>query len=308
MLPGIFIPIKTAQDMKQKLFLLNEASRNPPKHHFSPPVFYPETSDRRAGGVGQPRSSAKADKEIRWIVKDKYAGVGKPEIAEDIKRLKKGEPVDYIIGWKPFLNCKIDLSFKPLIPRAETEYWTEKAIIGIKKQTRLKNNTCYAADVFAGSGCIGIAVLKNVKNSKVDFIEINPKFIKQIKLNLKLNKISSKRYRLIRSDIFRKTKKKYDFILSNPPYVSLTRKRRVQKKVLKYEPYKALFGGRNGLNYIRKFLKSAKERLNPSGQIWMEFDSSQKNAVKKLLIGFHYKNWQFYEDQYKKWRFVVIFT
>lgn len=286
MLSGIFIPIKTARTMKQNLFLLNKEIR-------------------RSFGLTQDQSRAK---QMDWIIKDKYAGVEKPGIAEDIKRLKRGEPVDYIIGWKPFLNCKINLSFKPLIPRVETEYWTEKAIIGIKKQTRLKNNICYAADVFAGSGCIGIAVLKNIKNSKVDFIEINPKFIKQIKLNLKLNKISPERYRIIYSDIFRKTKKKYDFILSNPPYIALIRKRMVQKNVLKYEPHEALFGGKNGLNYIRKFLKSAKEHLNPSGQIWMEFDSSQKNAVKKLIIGFHYKNRRFYKDQYKKWRFVVIFT
>ena len=260
-------------------------------------------------------------KEISWILKDKYDGKRSPKIANDINRLKKGEPVDYVIGWRDFLNCRIDLSQKPLIPRVETEYWVEKTIEEIKK----RGGAVKIADVFSGSGCIGIAILKNVKNSEVDFLEIDFNLIKQIKLNLKINRINKSRYRVIRADIFTArvnpsgkniidiaahflnlSKYKYDFILANPPYVALKRKNRVQKEVLKYEPRKALFSGKDGLFFIKKFLKGAKNHLNKNGQIWLEFDSFQKPMINKILKQLNYKNWEFYKDQYKKWRFVKV--
>lgn len=245
------------------------------------------------------------ERQIKWIFKDKYGNAWNPEIIKDISRLKASEPVDYIIGWKPFLNCKIDLSYKPLIPRMETEYWTEKALNEIKTP----KNALKIADVFSGSGCIGIAILKNSKNSKVDFFEIDSNLMKQIKLNLKINKISKSRYRVIQADIFSdnvNTIRKYDFILANPPYVALSRKNKIQKSVLKYEPKKALFAGKDGLNLIKKFLKQSQNRLDLKGEIWMEFNSFQKPLIKKILKQSGYKNWEFYKDQYKKWRFVKI--
>ena len=91
---------------------------------------------------------------------------------------KKEEPVDYQIGFIPFFHTKIDLSERPLIPRPETEYWTEQFVIELK--TKVANKALQIADVFAGSGCIGIAILKNTKNTKVDFFEIDKTFVNQI--------------------------------------------------------------------------------------------------------------------------------
>src|SRR3989344_6047888 len=130
----------------------------------------------------------------RWLIQDKYSGViNKQKLKNDFRRLKKGEPIDYIIGWKPFLGCKIDLSFRPFIPRLETEYWAEIAIAQIKKLMAkdggLRIKDVRVLDLFSGSGAIGIAVLKNSPKVRVDFGEINPKFIKQIKKNFKLNKV-----------------------------------------------------------------------------------------------------------------------
>ena len=80
----------------------------------------------------------------------------------------------------------------------------------------------------------------------------------------------------------------------------------IQKSVLKYEPKQALFGGKDGLFYIRIFLKEAKNHLNRGGRIYMEFDSSQKKAIEKLFKKFRCSNFKFHEDQYGKWRYVVI--
>jgi release factor glutamine methyltransferase len=252
------------------------------------------------------KQQSKLSKETSWIIRDKYAGKITSEFKKDIVRLKNGEPVDYIIGWKPFLGCKIDLSLKPLIPRPETEYWVEKAILEIgKKELRI-------LDIFSGSGCIGVAILKHCPNVKVDFAEIDKKIIKQTKINLKINGIKEERYTIIKSNIFSKIKRKYDFILANPPYIPIGSKL-LNKKVKKTEPKRALFAGKDGLYFIKKILKESKKHLTKNlptqagGQIWMEFDFPQKSEIEKLIKKSGYGSFVFFKDQYKKWRFVTIF-
>ena len=101
-------------------------------------------------------------------------------------------PKEYKRGYTNFAQCKIDLSMRPMIPRKETEFLVKKAIKGIKDVGDKR-----ILDIFAGSGCIGIAILKHIKNSRVDFVEIDANLIKQIKINLKLNKIKPNRYKVI---------------------------------------------------------------------------------------------------------------
>jgi release factor glutamine methyltransferase len=198
-----------------------------------------------------------------------------------------------------FLNCKIDVSKKVLEPRLETEYWTKKAIEEIKKIPRpLK-----VLDIFSGSGCIGIAILKNTQ-SFVDFSDISKDAISQIKINVKLNNILNQRFRIIQSNIFSKILDKYDFILANPPYVALDRIKEVDPDVLKKDPHIALFAGNDGMLLIEKFLQDVKKHLNSNGIIFLEFDPLQKEKVKQILEKKKFQ-YQFKLDQFKKTRFVV---
>ncbi len=216
------------------------------------------------------------------------------------------QPVEYLAGFSKFLNCKIDLSLKPMIPRPETEYWTKKAIEDINLSRAKSREKINILDIFAGSGCIGIAILKNIKNIRADFAEINKNFLKQIKINLKLNKVNSKKHRIIQSDIFKNIKCRYNYIFANPPYVATTRENLVQKSVLNFEPHAAIFAGNDGLFYIRKFLKKAKNYLKKHGKIYLEFDYFQKKELEKILSQLGYKNFKFLKDQYKKWRYVIL--
>ena len=217
------------------------------------------------------------------------------------------EPIDYTIGHSDFLNLKVDLSLRPLIPRAETEYWTDLAIKVIKVKVPVLSKV-EVLDIFAGSGCIGLAVAKNVPEAHVNFAEVEPKLIEQIKFNATLNNISPDRFNLIQSDIFSNipAEKKYDFILANPPYIPEGRKGELDKSVTDYEPHSALFSGADGLGLIKKFLAGARNFLAPAGEIWLEFDISQKETLEKLLPEFGYQTFTFHKDQYDRWRFVVI--
>ncbi len=81
-----------------------------------------------------------------------------------MKKARGCEPTEYSKGFCRFLGCKIDLSFKPMIPRLETEFWVKKAIKRIKSQkSKVKSQSLKILDIFAGSGCIGISILKNIE-------------------------------------------------------------------------------------------------------------------------------------------------
>ncbi|GMX58446.1 MAG: hypothetical protein MCSN_1000 [Candidatus Microsyncoccus archaeolyticus] len=207
-------------------------------------------------------------------------------------------PEDYKKGFKDFLGIKIDLSKKPFIPREETEYWVSLVIKEIKE-----NAVCL--DLFSGSGCIGITILKNISNSYCDFGEKEEVFREQIKINLELNNIEEYRYSIIETDIFSNIKKQYDYILANPPYVALSRIKEVGDDVLSFEPHNALFSGEDGLDAIKNFLLNAKNYLKEDGVVYMEFDEKQLNEIENI-IKINYSKYEFLKDQFNKYRFVRL--
>tara|TARA_Y100000310_G_scaffold294566_1_gene325140 strand:+ start:779 stop:1540 length:762 start_codon:yes stop_codon:yes gene_type:complete len=244
-------------------------------------------------------------KEAVWLLEEKYQGKITKAAQKDLARLKTGEPIDYLIGFVEFAECTIDLSLCPLIPRPETEHWIQRAIEDIRISPK-RNLGIRCLDVFSGSGCIGIAVLKHFPQAHVDFAEKEKTFLKQIRLNLKKNRVSQEHFRVIQSDIFSEISGKYDYIFANPPYVAESRKKSVQSSVLMHEPQEALFAGKDGLKYIKRFLKEAKNHLARAGKIYLEFDSLQRKEIDGLLKEYPYSSWQFHKDQYGKWRFVIV--
>jgi len=237
------------------------------------------------------------DHEINWLLTEKYHGEKTPEFFKDAERIGRGEPADYVIGFTDFLGCKIDLSFRPMIPRVETEFWVEKAMADLKEKFS-------ALDIFAGSGCIGIALLKKFPEAKVDFAEKDPNLVLQIEKNLASNDVQGQVYI---SDVFENVpQKKYDYIFANPPYIHTDRKWQVAKSVLEHEPHLALFAEDKGLFFIKKILNEAGEYLAPNGKLFIEFDEWQKESIEMLLDKAGFK-FEFWKDQFNKWRTVVIY-
>ena len=208
-------------------------------------------------------------------------------------------PDDYKKGYKCFLGNKVDLSLRPLIPREETEYWVSIILKEIKEGSK-------CLDLFSGSGCIGLSVLKNVENSYCDFGEIEDKFIEQIKINLE--GIDENRYKIIKTDIFLNIKGKYDYILANPPYVAEKRMNEVGDDVLEFEPHIALFSGKNGMDIIKKLINEGFNYLKENGMLVIEHDESQKDEIEKLILKNPYSKYEFNKDQFNKYRFVKIYV
>jgi|SRR5581483_8193951 len=245
-------------------------------------------------------------KEVDWLLQEKYQGKPTKQFAKDVQRLNRGEPLDYVIGFTHFLSCTIDLSKKPLIPRPETEYWTEQVIFNAGgNSTGRPKKRIDVLDIFAGSGCIGIALLKHLPAAHVDFAEKYKAFTKQIAINAARNGNKKSRYRIIPSDVFSKVAAKYDIIVANPPYIPTTRTGKVQPSVLAFEPTTALFGGTDGLTYIRQLLQDAKKHLRKNGSLYVEFDSIQKKKIEQMLYQYGYRNSQFFKDHRRKWRWLV---
>lgn len=235
------------------------------------------------------------------IFKEKYEGKLEAGFPSDCKRIDNGEPIDYVIGFTPFLNTKIDLSARPFLPRVETEFWVEKALRQIDIKEKIK-----CLDIFSGSGCIGIALLKSLPNATVTFGEQNPNYIKQISININVNGVENKRALILETDLFSNIKDTYDYIFANPPYISRKRKGVVQPSVLRWEPKSALFAPDNGLFYIKKLLTHAKKFLTPGGTLLIEFDSTQKRLLEKFVSHLDYRHIEFERDQYNKWRVLKV--
>jgi release factor glutamine methyltransferase len=124
-----------------------------------------------------------------WLLNDKYHGIESEVFHADVKRLESGVPLAYLIGWAT-VSCgtKIYLDSRPLIPRPETEYWAKFAIDEIQKCKHPR-----VLDLCAGSGCIGVAVLKAVPDSMVDFVEIDESHHETILKNVRENGIDENR-------------------------------------------------------------------------------------------------------------------
>jgi release factor glutamine methyltransferase len=221
------------------------------------------------------------NKEEEWLLREKYGGEKSEAFFAACQQLKNGTPLAYLIGHIPFLNTKIYLNTRPLIPRPETEFWVEKAI-GDMAKIADGDKPFKVLDLCAGSGCIGIAVAKKYPLAHIDFVELDRKHQDTIKKNCLENNIGENNYRIFVGDLFSPlTGDTYDFILSNPPYIDPILNR-VEKTVKDHEPSLALYGGNLGTELLEKIITEAPKHLKFQGQLWLEHEPEQAEIIFKL--------------------------
>jgi len=213
-----------------------------------------------------------------WLLKEKYAGIASEAFLKDRERLFQGEPLGYVIGWVPFLDVRITLDSHPLIPRPETEYWTELMIKEMKAQ---RDHGLYVLDLCAGSGCIGIEVLHAITDAHVDFAELEERHHSTIRQNLVLNGINMDRARLLGGDLLEHVTRRYDYILANPPYIDPALDR-TSESVRTFEPHEALYGGQDGLSLIKRIIAEAPKFLTPRGTLVIEHEPEQSEEIAHL--------------------------
>lgn len=221
--------------------------------------------------------------EANWLLKEKYSDQESPEFLTDLKRLQDGEPLAYLIGHIPFLNTEVCLDTRPLIPRPETEFWVEKAIAEIKSAAEAVERPIKVLDLCAGSGCIGVAVLKAVPNTEVDFVELETKHHLTITKNLQHNNIKTDRTNILGGDLFTEVNGTYDFILTNPPYIDPALDR-TSISVKEFEPAVALYGGEAGIAIIKKILESVSDYLEPTGVLYLEHEPEQSQIIRTICL------------------------
>lgn len=195
-------------------------------------------------------------------------------LKKEIKALEENTPLQYVIGHVNFYGREFDIDNRVLIPRFETEELVENTV---KYINEFFTNPVDIIDLGCGSGVIGLTLEKKVSTNSVDLVDISPEALEVthkncVKLNSKAN--------IIQSDMFNNISKKYDVIISNPPYIKTTEE--IEDIVKNNEPHLALYAGVDGLDCYKKILEQASSHMKDKCLIAFEIGMTQAPAITEL--------------------------
>lgn len=187
-----------------------------------------------------------------------------------INKRKKGIPLDKILGHTNFYGLDFIVNKDVLIPRFETEFFVEYV---------LQNARGKGLDIGTGSGAIAI-VLNVLGQHKMVATDISKKALRTAQKNAKRLGAS---VRFLYSDLFDNIDEKFDFIVSNPPYIKSEEIMTLQREVSLFEPKLALDGGEDGLDFFKKIIKEAPKYLKKNGKIFFEIGKGQESEISIML-------------------------
>ena len=204
------------------------------------------------------------------------------EFKEMIKRISLKEPLAYITNEKEFWSKNFQINKNTLIPRPETELMVEKLV------KIYKNKSISVIDIGTGSGCILISILGELQGSLGVGIDISREALKIAKSNSE-KYIKKEKIKFLRRSVNNIYNKKFDLVVSNPPYIDSKMIKNLDDDVKKFEPIIALDGGNDGLDVIRKVIYKAKEILKINGRLAIEIGNGQYKKVSKILVNNNFR-------------------
>lgn len=263
----------------------------------------------RSSGVDTPITDAQillahSLKIPRWkIITERDMPISEKQISKYINLIKKraeGIPVAYLTKRKEFFGINLYIDYGVLIPRPETEILVEEVL------KRLNKNKHYIGlDIGVGSGAITVALLKNHQKLFMYGVDISDKALHIANINLKLKHISN-RAKLIKSNLLKNLPDNilFDFIVSNPPYISINEYKNLSKDV-KNEPKEALLGGKYGVSFYKRIILNSKKFLKTGGFLAFEVGYNQSEKVEELLKRNDFKNISKIKDLHGIYRVVI---
>ena len=182
-------------------------------------------------------------------------------------------PLQHLLGYQDFMGLRFQVNEHVLIPRQDTEILVEEAMRYLHDGMRI-------LDLCTGSGCILLSLLHYSNDCEGTGVDISKEALQVAALNAELLGIKAD---FLKSDLYDKVTGKFDLLVSNPPYIERKVIPTLMEEVREYDPYIALDGGEDGLDFYRRIIGGAQDYLKRGGQILMEIGSRQAQAVSELL-------------------------
>jgi release factor glutamine methyltransferase len=200
-----------------------------------------------------------------------------------VKRAGENEPVAYLTGTCEFYSLELAVTRDCLIPRLETELLVERAIEFLRERPG-KQLVC---DLCTGSGCIAVAIAKNVNNADLFATDISDAAL-QVAIQNAQKHNAAERIKFLHGDLFEPLipqidKCRFDLVVCNPPYVTGSEYETLERNVKDYEPVDALLGGADGLDIYRRICERVEQFLKPDSALMFEIGYAQGKSVTELL-------------------------
>ena len=206
---------------------------------------------------------------------------------EAVAERKRGVPAQYITGHQEFWGMDFIATPAVLIPRPETEHVIETVL----RLSQLPGEDARApsspriVDVGTGSGCIALALAKELPGAEIHATDISPAALEVARANAARHQLE-RRVQFREADLLSGLDpNSFDFVISNPPYVGESEEDQVQLEVRKFEPRNAVFAGRTGLEVIERLIPQARVVLKSGGWLVMEISGTVADGVTRLLSG-----------------------
>lgn len=210
-----------------------------------------------------------------------------------VKKRSEGVPVQHITGRQEFMSLDFKVTPDTLIPRHDTEVLVETVMSCVQDYYGNYNSVIQILDMGTGSGCIAISLAYYIKNCHITAADTSEKALEVAQLNA-VNTAVNEKITFVRSNLFESViRKDYDIIVSNPPYIPPHEIARLQREVRDNEPYIALYGGEDGLDFYRNISHQASSFMKTGGILAFEVGYNQAEAVFEIMS-------KDYEDIYVK--------